>query len=348
MRRINRMKYLLAFLCIVFPLLAKGFVEGSNRSGPSDGDTILHKTIRAADKDLDDGGRDRRLRKRVRNLLQDKGHLINVVNSAGETPLFLARKYPLTTKLLLQNGADPNAVNQHGRIVFQDVLIFSLDPQLLKIFFKWSQNQPDVNVVDENGLSLLQYMWSQPEMNLIHEDGPPLAQYLWSQFDVDLIYEDSLSLLQLLLYDIFLATKYAEIQREKDHEYRGGSLIDYALSLYASDRKWGNFFENRRKRKEMALILINEGADLAYRDPFGKLPLHQAVRLYTPEIAERIIKKGGTLYLSSQDREAIIQLAIERNYDKVVRFLRRKPFPGEISFVDKIFNACHALWTHPS
>ena len=341
------MKYLLVFLYIVFPLMARGFVESSNRSGPVDGDTILHKTIRAADKDRDDGDRDSRLRKRVRILLRDKGHLINIINDAGETPLFLAGKYPLTTKLLLQHGADPNLVNQHDRTVFQDVLMRSFSPQLLKIFFKWSQKRPDVNVVDENGLSILQHLWSQPDMNVMDENGLPLAQHLWSQSDVSLIHEDGLSLLQFLLYDIFLAAKYSEAQYKKDREYHGGSVIAYTISLFAVKKKWDNFFENRYKRKEIALILINEGVDLTYRDPFGKLSLHQAVRLDSPEIAERIIKKGGTWYLTSQDREAIIQLAVEKNYDKIVRLLRKKPFPGEVSLLGKFFDSCHALWNNP-
>ena len=222
--------------------------------------------------------------------------------------------------------------------------MLNFNPRLLKIYFKWSRNRPNVNIVDENGLYFLQHIWSQPEMNLIHEDGPPLAQHLWSQFDVNLIHEDSLSLLQLLLYDIFLATKYSEAQKEKEFEYHGDSVVAYTLSLFAVNKKWNNFFENRHKRKEIVLLLINEGADLTYRDPFGKLPLHQAVRLYDSEIAERIIKKGGTRYLTNQDREDIIQLAIEKNYDKVVHFLRKKPFPGEVPFKDKLLNSCQAIW----
>ena len=324
----------------------KGFWEGANQGwGPGYEDTILHKTIRAAAKDSDAGDRDNRLRKRVRDLLKEEDNeIVNAINNEGETPLFLARKYPLTVKLLLQKGANPNLVNQHGRTVFQYVLMLSSNPSLLKIFFKWSQNRPNVNVVDEDSLSILQHLWSQPNMNVMDEDGRPLAQHLWSQSDVNLIHEDGLSLLQFLLYDIFLAKKHSEAQSEKDREYRGGSLIAYTISQFAAKKKWNNFFENLYKRKEIALILINEGADLSYRDPFGKLPLHQAVRLYNSEIAERIIKKGGTWYLTSHDREAIIQLAIEKNYDKVVHLLKKKPFLGELSFRDKILKACQALW----
>ena len=194
------MKYLLIFLCVVFPLMAGGFVEGPNRRrAEDDGDTILHKTIRAAAKERQDGDTDGRLRKRVRILIRDESHLINVINVAGETPLFLARKYSLTAKLLLQNGADPNLVNQHDRTVFQDVLMDSFNPLLLKIFFKYSQNRPDVNVVDENDLSLLQY----------------------------------------LLYDIFRATEHFKSQYEKDREYHGGSLINYTFSLFEARKKWG-------------------------------------------------------------------------------------------------------------
>lgn len=281
----------------------------------------------------------------MRALLQkEDSEIVNAINNKGETPLFLARKYPLTTKLLLKKGADPNLVNQDGRTVFQDVLMLISNPYLLKIYFKWSRNRPNVNVVDKNGLDLLQLGWSQPEMNLIHEDGPPLAQRLWSQFDVNLIHEGSLSLLQLLLYDIFLATQYAEAQKKKESEYHGGSVVAYTFSLIAAKKKWRNFFENRSKRNEMALLLINEGADLTYRDPFGKLPLHQAVRLYNSEIAERIIKKGGTRYLTSQDREDITQLATEKHYDKVVQLLRKKPFPGEVPFKDKLLNSCQTIF----
>ena len=176
---------------------------------------------------------------------------------------------------------------------------------------------------------------------------------------MNLVHEDSLrlSLLQFLLYDIFLATKYSVAQKEKELEYHGGSLITYAFHLHTVHKKWNNFAMNRHNREEVALLLINEGADLTKRDHFGKFPLHQAVRLYNVKIAERIIKKGGTLYLSRQDREDIIQLATEENkvieslvgyhrdnYDKVIQLLRKKPFPGEVPFKDKFLNSCHALW----
>ena len=300
------MRYLLVFLCVVFSFMARGFVE--KRSGPSDGDTILHATIRAADKDHNDGiGRDGRLRKRVRVLLRDEIHLINVVNDVGETPLFLARKYPLTTKLLLRKGADPNVVNQHDMTAFQYILMSNIDPSLLKIFFKWSQNRPDVSIVDENGLSLLQY----------------------------------------LLHDISRWTKHFKSQYEKDREYGGGSVVAYAISLFEANKKWGDFLTNRSRRKKEAIILINEGVDLTHRDPLGELALYQALRLSDSLVAEWIIRKGGTEYLTIQDREALVRLAAEQNHTKILRLLKQKPFPGEVSFTDKIFNSCHALWTHP-
>ena len=288
--------------------MARGFVEGSHRGSPDDGDTILHKTIRAAERDHDAGARDSRLRKRVRILLRDEGYLVNIVNNAGETPLFLARKYPLTAKLLLQNGADPNLVNQHDRTVFQDVLRNNINPSLLKIFFKWSQNRPDVNVEDENGLSLLQY----------------------------------------LLHDMSRAEQYFESQDAKDREYRGGSVIAYTFSLFEANKKRGAFLTTLTRRKAEAVILINEGIDLTHRDSLEELALYQALRLPDSLIAEWILRKGGTEYLTGRDREALVRLAVEQNHTKILHFLKEEPFPGEISFRDKLFNSCHALWTHPS
>ena len=87
---------------------------------------------------------------------------------------------------------------------------------------------------------------------------------------------------------------------------------------------------------------------MTHRDPLGELALYQATRLSDPIIAEWIIRKGGTEYLTNQDREILVRLAVEQNHTKILHFLKQKPFPGEVSFSDKIFNSCHALWNNPS
>ena len=258
---------------------------------------------------------------------------------------------------MLQKGADPNLLTQDDRTVFQHILManFNQDPSLLKIYFKYSR--PDVSFIDENALSLLEIIWSQPEIKLI--DGKPLSYYLWGggagtntvneeespavliEPDLNFIVEESLSLLQFLLYDVFLFTQY--INKWKSEEYKGGSVIAYALTLHRGIKYLKDFISKRHIRVQQALLLINEGADLTYRDPFGKLPLHQAVRFYSPAVAERIIKKGGTLYLTKQDREFAIEMAIENNHDKVVNLLTQKPFPREPSLKEKFVNSCHSI-----
>ena len=339
-------KHLLIFSVFCFSPTVQGFVKESNPGkDPGYKDTLLHKMIRAAKRDSNAGARDKRLRKRVRAFLEKENQeMLNAINEKGETPLFLAGRYPLTAKFLLQKGADPNLVNQYGRIVFQDVLLTIPNPFLLKIFFKWSRNRPNVSFVDENALSYLQKIWSHPELNLM-DKGLPLTWYLWREHDANLVHEDSLSLLQFLLYHVFLATQYFNAQYEKDFEYNGGSVIVYGVSLFKANKKWDHFLNNRRLIKEKALLLIDEGADLSYRDPFGKLPLHQAVRLYNSEIAERIIQKGGALYLTDSEREAVIEHAVKKNYDKVVALLKKQPFSGgELSLKERVFNFCHSVW----
>ena len=217
----------------------------------------------------------------------------------------MARKYPLTAKLLLQNGADPNLFNQYERTVFQDVLEDSYNPSLLKMFFKWSQ--PDVNIVDQN--------------------------------------DHGRSLLQKLLHDLLLMEQYYQSTYETDFEYRGGSLISYTISLFRASESWNNFFINQNRRKEESIIIINQGVDLTHRDDAGELSLYQAVRLPRSEIAEWIIRKEGTRYLTNQDREFLVRLSVKRNHDKILRLLKKEPFPGKVSLRDKFFNSCHAFWS---
>ena len=100
----KHLKYFLFFLFFITVPQVKGFLEKSHRWDGTPGyrDSILHKIIRSAAKDTL-GERDRKLRKRVRALLQKENpEIVNTINNQGEIPLFLARHYPLTTKLLLQ------------------------------------------------------------------------------------------------------------------------------------------------------------------------------------------------------------------------------------------------------
>ena len=88
----KHLKYFLFFLFFITVPQAKGFLEKSYRGEGNPGyrDSILHKTIRAAAKDTSEA-RDRRLRKRVRALLQkEHPEIVNTLNNEGETPLFLA------------------------------------------------------------------------------------------------------------------------------------------------------------------------------------------------------------------------------------------------------------------
>ena len=57
---------------------------------------------------------DARLAKKVKTLLE-VGSDPNAMNSLGEAPLFLARRYPLTFRLLLRHGASPGLSDPEGK-----------------------------------------------------------------------------------------------------------------------------------------------------------------------------------------------------------------------------------------
>ncbi len=64
---------------------------------------------------------DARLAKKVKTLLE-VGSDPNAMNSLGETPLFLARRYPLTFRLLLLHGASPGLSDPEGKTVLQKII----------------------------------------------------------------------------------------------------------------------------------------------------------------------------------------------------------------------------------
>ncbi len=278
---------------------------GSGPKGDPDrnGDTALHSAIKAAGRDRD-GDTDARLRRVMRLLLRESGHLANALNHAGEAPLFLARTYPATARLLLQSGADPNIITPQGGTVFQSLLLGSFDPGLLKMIFRESQFQPDINIIDKSG---------------------------------------GHSLLQIILQEILLAEQFFQSEYPKHGKYKGQPPVAYVFDLFQENSSWRNFLADIGRRAEQAAIIINNGANLSHRNFDGELALHLAVRQRSPQTARLIIQRGGTEYLTEEDRKALARLAAEQGHNKIIALLSAKPpFSGKPSFRDSAASSCRA------
>ena len=113
------------------------------------------------------------------------------------------------------------------------------------------------------------------------------------------------------------------------------------LKLYKlKNQSSGDLFQEEGVK--IAFILI-ESANLTYRNVRGEFPLHKAVQLPDPRIAQRMIHVGGTRYLSHLDREILISKAIEQGHGNIISFLQQDPFdpsPEKKSTLRLLVNKC--------
>lgn len=102
-------------------------------------------------------------KKRVLNLIEN-GYDINSFNDRGITPLMIAiylRKYEIC-KLLIENGADVNAIYEHYQFT---PLIFACnakDDQIIELLL---QNGANINIKDKNGYDALHHLINNGTIN---------------------------------------------------------------------------------------------------------------------------------------------------------------------------------------
>ncbi len=132
-----------------------------------------------------------------------------------------------------------------------------------------------------------------------------------------------------LLYSAIKNTRHSDFVKFLINQSQNVNSIDSQRSqtplhaLCASDI-WKNFFS--RKQKELALLLLEKGANVNARDKDGLTPFHYASQESCNDLIELFIERGADVAISSKDGDTALALYVASSCSEepVVKLLLAK------------------------
>ena len=380
-RRRNFPAGTILFLTIVFPLVALGFKGKEKSDGDKDGNTDLHLAIKEApdyfrrisggalrdaeesrlsDNPADqvfwlldwlEGRRyDRRLRQAVKTLL-DMGSDPNVLNAKGETPLFLARYYPLTFKLLLEQGADPNIFDSEGipdlqKIIESKIIVIKekttakegsfLGPlRPVRAIFRWSRNLPPADVTGRLLLDILQRLLEKEKEN-----------YRWNSYKYEEIKAGRKLALALVdagadltlrnnngLLPVYLAAQLGDSRLAYQMIEKGG--IDYLSGPDSENLFRLLAFEDKvvRLLRKKTFPLFSDSVSPGYKATLLDRLLRDLIKrnLKGKQAAFALVDGGADLTQRSESGDTLLYLAVQLPNPQIARRMIKQTGSGYLS-----------------
>ncbi|NTD99995.1 hypothetical protein G6M26_42905 [Agrobacterium tumefaciens] len=205
-------------------------------------------------------------------LLINEGLEVNAANIVKKTPLIVAIEFnkPEYLDILLQNGANPNDLDQDGNSAFYYAVAHKQD---LNIYLKLRDfGSPDFDTVNKDGVAtlfeFLRMMYvSDKNLELLRNlisDGADIYQasiyYSKEKTPVDLIAEKQPEVLQAILDSGNL-----DVNRQDDH---GNTLLHKVCAFNVNFEA-----EKAKETYKKVKMLLENGADTAISNDEDKTPL---------------------------------------------------------------------------
>lgn len=205
-------------------------------------------------------------------LLINEGLEVNAANIVKKTPLIVAIEFnkPEYLDILLQNGANPNDLDQDGNSAFYYAVAHKQD---LNIYLKLRDfGSPDFDTVNKDGVTtlfeFLRMMYvSDKNLELLRNlisDGADIYQasiyYSKEKTPVDLIAEKQPEVLQAILDSGNL-----DVNRQDDH---GNTLLHKVCAFNVNFEA-----EKAKETYKKVKMLLENGADTAISNDEDKTPL---------------------------------------------------------------------------
>ncbi len=193
--------------------------------------------------------------------------------------------------LLLDSGADPNAVNNDGETPLHQAVA---EGNKEAVAFFMSNKKTELAVNDRNGVSPLELAASQ----------------------------GSIEIFEALLKDSRASDLYqkpAQAIRLLEATFEGGSLEKATLLYHFLEQK-GKLPENKNtllflyvtkgRRPEILPFLLAQGLDINAKDERGRTPMHAAVLYYQPKKIEQLVTCGGNINMPDHKKQTPLHLAV--------------------------------------
>ena len=298
-------------------------------------------------------------------VLITKGIDLNqVLTSEGQTALMAAVYYRRKemTKILIENGADINAVDRNGK----SVLMYAAEtwaPEITRILIdnganldhRNPQGQKAIDVAYNNdnyvayiiieiALGKSQNKYDQYLTAAVYEDIPSLANILIQEgADVNAKYEGSVPLIHLAIreqsYEMFdlLIENGVNIRAEDDY---GNQPLDLVLNYFDTRMlkeliKKGITIEELSEkdvlyravyenRIDMAKYLIDKGLKINKTNESGESPLTRAVIEDNQEMVKMLLDNGANINQVDPNGETPLFAAVDHSHYEITKLLLNK------------------------
>ena len=226
---------------------------------------------------------------------EDNGERLSINGDDLNRPLHIVTLNSIKSRhayieLLLDAGADVNALNQHGNTALHYAALKG-DKEAVRILL---ENSTDYNMVNEKGQTPLHYAATSGDVSTIE------ALLETDQFDVN----DQDARGHSALYHAVMYNNYKAIDCLIRHgakidliDKKGATPLHYAVS--------DNLYES-------AICLIEKGADINQGDAEGRTPLHYASLKENSKIVTYLFSCGVDFTKTDHDNKTALELAKEK------------------------------------
>jgi ankyrin repeat protein len=236
-------------------------------------------------------------------LLILRGANVNAKDRDGNTPLHNASLLANIEMcgLLLEKGAEVNARNEDGSTPLH-LATFGFSEKHVLIVSLLLDYGADVALYDNEGITPLHFAsmgmgQSTDIVKLLIENGADLndKDNIYEQYPLHVASEGgNTDICELLLAngaktDIFIEAALGREEMVKKLIYENPNLVNARDYLEDTPLHWAV----ETGQKEVACLLITNGADVNARNKNGTTPLKRAIKLDNTDLAELLIENGG-------------------------------------------------------
>jgi ankyrin repeat protein len=222
--------------------------------------------------------------KDVKKLVEADPAIVNITNSDGETPLFVAvhEEHPEIVTYLIENGADVNHKSTKDGWTVLHIACFLKNAEIVNILL---DNNVDINVTSNTGATPLYLVCKHGSHN---------------EMSIDIIYD-----LILAAEELGVLAEY--INKKEEHGYfplyvacKNGDNDIVELLL----EKGANLEEKNEQRQTALIIAIQENQEKSHL-----------------EVIETLLKAGADLLYTDNTGHTALDWAQQNNDDDVIRLL---------------------------